>query len=514
MSTSGIPSHRVVRVVVERQGTVDQGTGFRFSSNRVVTAFHVVEGAEIVRVLDPDGDDWRDSGPLRPETGHGVVRPSTEEANPTLDAAVLATPELAGIDRASFTDNPWSARHRWETCGFPVNEPSTRKGFYGEAFPPNAGFCELTVRDSYVEAIEEGWGGLSGAPVFLNIQGAGWVFAGVIVDGPEDAKGHRLWAVTLPALLAERSFRIALLGDEPDWFEAYVALIQEVLEGDGHATSAIRMIFGLDPNLPASKELAQKVVFDLETQGVCMALAKAAKNLDQNGRRESGDRVRSVLAALAPIRFLRSRGMIPPDSKSRRIDLEVATDLGADAVVAAMQCRLMEVEIVPGDIPSSRFSVAQPGVFGLDIDGVDASHDVVEDLRRLIELAPVGPAHTARAYTIHLANDLKLLPESLKRRIAELETTDETWEKAAARAVNRRLEALADSEKFYLLIALKADSNRREQFLQYLGKDLPALLQVTRTSNDSEQFDREDQQLQSPFQTAFSGDPDDHEETK
>lgn len=507
MGFSRVPLDRIVRIVVQIGDQEHQGTGFRFSSDRVVTAFHVIDGAEVIRVHEPDGSDgWKEPVLLDREAGHGVVW-SPVEVETDLDAAVLSTPEVSGKARAPFCGNPWSARHPWGSHGFPAIEPETAKGFYGRAFPCpiGSGFFELTVADTYVEDLEA-WGGLSGAPVILQIPRLGSVFGGVIGEGPPDAKGSRLWATALPALLDERSFRIALLGSEPDWFEEYVDRVHEKLQGDELATTEVCLALGLDHHPRDSKQVAQNAINGVEVRDICMALAKAAKKLDQKGKQSSGHHVRNVLAAVAPVQFLRSQGITPPDSKTRRIDLEVASDLGAEAVVAAMQRRLMEVEAVPNDIPQPRWKVSEPGVFGIDLDGSDAVADVVEELRKLVELTS-GPARSARAYLVHFAEEYGLLPESLKRRISELEESDETWKKVVSRAVNRRLGALTDAERYYFLMALEKDSERKEQFLERLGEDLPELLVVTRTGNSADQVDTEDAQLQSPFEHAFSGKP-------
>ena len=502
-----IPLDRIVRVVVQIGDSEEQGTGFRFSSDRVVTAFHVIDGAQSIQVLDPDGKGgWRKPVTLHQEDGHGVLWPSAD-AEPLLDIAILSTPEVAGIARAAFRGDPWSVRFDWESYGFPANEPLTRKGFSGKTFqcPTGWGQCELVVADTHIADLKA-WGGLSGAPLFLEIPGEGFVFAGVIGEGPDDAKGSRLWATTLPAPLEERAFRVGLLGDEPDWFQDYVDIVHQRLKDDGEATTAVCIALELSQDATDSANVAKVAVNNVEMRDVCMALAKAAKQLDRGGNRASGDRLRAVLAAVAPARFLKSQGIAPPDSTSRRIDLEVASDLGAEAVVAVMQRRLMEVEAIPGDIPRLLWKVSEPGVFGLDLDGSEAARDVIEELRKLVELAS-GPARSARAYLVHFAEEFGLLPESLKRQISELEASNETWEKVVSRAVNRRLKALPDAERFYFLMALEKDPERRQQFLERLGEDLPSLLLVTRTRRDLDQLDAEDAQLQSPFEHAFSGDP-------
>lgn len=519
-----IPLDRIVRVVVRREGSEIQGTGFRFSSNHVVTAFHVIEDADEIRVLDPDGAGWKDSEPLESTAGHGLLWPPDPEA-PALDGAILATPEVPGTSQAHFHGEPWTTRQKWESYGFASSEPTTRKGLYGEAFPCPSGnsFCELTVKDTHIEAIES-WGGISGGPVFLKLPGDRYVFAGLIGEGPDDAKGTRLYAVPLPSLLAEKGFRDALIGEDPDgpedsdpdWLSDYVDLVREKLEGDDLAKTAVRLVFeNRNPSL-ALYEPAEQAVREVGLGNVCMALAQAARRLDQEGKRASGDRVRGVLAAVAPVRFLRSQSMDPPERGVRRIDLEVASDLGAEAMVAARQRRAMELESVPGDIPIPKWKLTEPGRFGIDFDGSEAVRDVVEELRKLVALAP-HPESAARAYLARCAEELGLMPESLRRQVKTLMDSNkdahEVWEKVVSKAVNRRLEALTDSERYYFQIALQKDSKYQQQFLKALGWNLPSLLVVTRSSDDLDQLDKEDEQLQAPLEHAFSQDPPEDEET-
>lgn len=505
MGFSRVPLERIVRVVVQTKDGKEQGTGFRFSADRVVTSFHVIEGADEIRVLDPDSEGgWIDSGDLDSAAGHGVLWP-VRGSEASLDAAVLGTPEVEGLSSGSFLGNPWSSRTAWEGYGFPASEAEVRKGFSGHAFPIRAGdpSCELAVADTKIRQVRA-WGGLSGAPIFLEISGA-FFFAGVIRDSPEDTEGSRLWATPLPTLLEDREFRLALLGDEPDWFEDYVDLVREKLQGDESANTTVRLALGMTGEEEVAQEVVQAAAHRVEVREVCLALAKAAKNLDRDGNHRSGDRVREILSAVAPVRFLRSMGLTPPSSEARRIDLEVASELGADAVVAAILRRSMEVKEIPGDVPEPKWRVSKPGVFGIDLDGADASRDVVEEVRKLVELTP-GPECAARAYLIHLAKDLGLFPAKLRRQIAGLDTSHESWEKVVSQAIDRRLRTLSDVERLYFLMELKEDSEQQEQFLRRLGSDLPALRLVTTSkSSDPDQLNMEDEILQTPFEHAYSG---------
>ena len=513
MAFSEVPIDRIVRVIATRKdGESCRGTGFRFSSDRVVTAFHVVEGAQEIRVLDPDGKDWKDSGKLGSEDGYGVIWPP-KGAHKGLDAAVLSTPDVDGIFQAAFQNEPWPRTYPWECRGFPAAEPEERKGFSGKAFEclPGEGQCQLLVENTFVESIKV-LGGLSGAPVFLEVRPGSFFFAGLIYEGSDIAKGSRLRMTALPALLDDESFRVALLGEEPPWFDDYIAMVQEKLEGDQDATNAVRQAFSLSESPEGAIELAETAIREMEDREVCMRLAQAAKALDREGKRKAGDGVREVLAAVAPVHFLRSRGMSAPDSGARRVDLEVATDLGAEAVVAIMRGRLMEVRAIPKDIPEPKWKVPEPGIFGIDPDGSDAVADVAEDLRRLVELVP-DSQRPEGAYLMHLAEDFECLPDRLKQQIVSRKDEVGIWEGFAAPAINRRFAMLTNADRYYFLMELKNNVDKREHFLRRLQEDLPALLQVTRRSEEIHHANEEDEQLQSPFEHAFSGElPEDDKE--
>ena len=514
---------RIVRVEAIFDGNKrKRGTGLRLKSGWILTSQHVLErssakGVERAHRVEvalpaPGGEE----SPSVPATVEWWGEPKGLDTDNlfALDAVLLSEKELLPVDGKAIRLVPHHLPSgRCEVAGWiRASSLSDRKIAPEELQGTFSAIDEAaTILPLRIEGLEpersdpdspSPYGGVSGAPVFVaSGRFEGWLY-GLVRKGPK-AQPDRLWAVSTPALLRNDRFQQTLAGEEPEWFEGYVELVRSKLDGDETAKIAVRQIIDSAGRCESDEALARAAVREETIGDVCMALAQAARQLDRDGATDSAERMRAVLTAVAPVRFSRSMGIEPPAEEIRRLDLDVASDLGAEAIVAAMQRRSMELEPVPGDIPRPKWVLSPPGVFGIDLDGSDAVGDIVEELRKLVKLAP-QPSQAARAYLVHQANELGLLPESLLRQVSALKEDDEVWNKVVSRAVNRRLAALNTSERYYFQIALDEGSEHQEGFLRRLGDDLPALPIVTRSSRDPDQLDAEDAQLQSPLEHAFT----------
>lgn len=187
------------------------GTGYFLTRTIVITANHVLpEDATEFVVRVEKGEPQRHTFQRKDITRFASVDVALVSVTPGLNA----TSDVILLDAVPDTDQPWNSvgypiagiqKHQedetlWKTTG--LDGTWYVKGGGGQGEP------ELDLGVKY-GAIGKGWGGVSGAPVFV-----GDKFAGILRDVPEDFDGKRLRGTPSFVLLQDPHFRNALA---PTW---------------------------------------------------------------------------------------------------------------------------------------------------------------------------------------------------------------------------------------------------------------------------------------------------------
>ena len=234
---------RFVRVVVERAGKIGGGTGYLLHGDRVLTARHVVEGAESLSV---EYSDELGSGPVYNTPARVCWKGSGE-----LDVAVLSIDTSLRIARQVLgpvvlaDDQPWRSRG-WSVAAVSPSPPAkatvvdSMSGLSGEAYQFSEGAQGLELEVKAPPSAATNWCGISGAPVFCGDQ-----LVAVIRDAEEVFKGSRLKAVPIAALWESEGFREHIGHDagreelRAQRQQELIADLAEILEQNDAAASAL-----------------------------------------------------------------------------------------------------------------------------------------------------------------------------------------------------------------------------------------------------------------------------------
>ncbi len=204
---------RLVRIT--RDGSaVNGGTGYLLATHLVLTARHVVEGAERIEVRY-NGADGKEA------TAEPIEPPYFGEGD--LDLAVLRV--ATGLDLSAVPlgperfigDRPWRskgwARAARGVAAEEASQADRMSALAGSAyeFSATATTFELGVDDPPTEL--DWWKGASGAPVFIADR-SGERLVGVIAQGDQPFDGRRLRAVPLAAVWGDRRFLAAIDHDK------------------------------------------------------------------------------------------------------------------------------------------------------------------------------------------------------------------------------------------------------------------------------------------------------------
>jgi hypothetical protein len=217
-----VEHRRFVRITY-RDDPENGGTGYLVSGNRVLTARHVLAGKEAsLEVLfdNLQGQPQKESDVSLLWSGSGE-----------LDVAVLSLACDFRLPRIRVELGDWQDGTRWRSRGWALATVERQSegvvanmtGLSGTIFglPPGSTHCELTVDAPPPDVAD--WGGISGAPVFLEGR-----LAAVVHEGPRAFAGSRLAAIPLSCVWEVEGFRAAL-GLDDGWQQEAEGRLKELV---------------------------------------------------------------------------------------------------------------------------------------------------------------------------------------------------------------------------------------------------------------------------------------------
>lgn len=464
------PEHqrRLVQVLAEKSGEprYEVATGFAITQRRILTSFHVLEGAVAVRVrcLDADRQHWIDAAMVWPKDG----APAADAAVLEIDASHEVRQRLGGnalpVLAAVVPDDrePWSsqgilrAATTFDSQGRPVSHAEDMTGTLCPA--KNDGIMSLVVDSRPAE--EAGWQGASGSPVFVRDR-----LIGVVRSWPTSWAGNMLQAVWLGALFECPDFAEAV-----GWLGAgkrLEQLIEEVtttLSGRQSLSLCVLMAEELKLDVQEASVIARRICELTPVRVLAMAnrVLKKLKDKPRPTRSQAELESADVLVSVVDRLLV---GMLGPSAAAR---LEALGQLGS---------------LVPLELPCGAMSVAEVVMAYLD-DGTPwwAPESLDTKDPHGATRAPLEPAvGFGENPDDRIRVLLKDLADALE--IAETHRGDGSA-KALAKAVNPAIRYRADKElnaglprRWYALYA----SDRDQAAAQRL-KELVPELRVARLS--------------------------------
>lgn len=363
-----------VRIVLRlAEGGEAVGTGYRLGGERILTAAHVVEGAETITVEH--------------DSAEGAVLADEAEVlweDEDLDVAVLACPSSP----APFThlaSGPLLSRSSWESRG------CARAGLPGASVADSmvslAGKAAATAahQDRFEVEVEappekvEDWSGISGAPVFVDGR-----IQGVLRAAPKSFVGRRLHATPIHRLMAIDGFVGAANLRQSDRWEQLRSEARDLLSGDRDAAEAVavqkdgwRQVFAEN----GSEGLADEICARGRVDEVLSAMHKAHHTLLAKERRGSAGTIERVLALIVPVLFDRNLVYSLP-GPGAILEVPVATRTVAEIVMAGVDARGYRYRPMEGvrSYPEPIASVAGFPEPGIDFHGDRAFKDFVDHL--------------------------------------------------------------------------------------------------------------------------------------
>ncbi len=489
------PVERLVKV--SNSGKDDLGTGFRLGPRHVLTSLHVVEKARNIQVMDQVDGDWQPAEAT-------IVWPQPESADP-LDAALLETDPLEGIQ-------PWTRlavkvlteRLTYQSGGFLADSAgkSVRHGFSGTAIEYQDGErrFELTIREGIPRGPAD-WRGISGAPVFIEASGE---VHGIVSEGLGKFRGQRLWAVPLPELLKLDDFREAL-GDvtAAPADETYVTEIEKLLLESPDAAREIRehddsWTSDLDDDDPRlARHLAEAMCRGSHLHAVAAGLSRAYCALMDRRSTSAARTVFRVMNLALPAALVNRPPAALPDPSARQLELDVATELVTEIVMAWLDSRpvrLLAPEKPDRQLPVPELQIPSPEkLIGVDPRGEQATLEIARELENRTIFAHPERAVPGdpRAYRFILNLPKKhrfLFPRSLLPALDRMSKDDpEARLRAVVKIINERLAEEAQYLGHFFLILEPEDP----QFLETLSRHLSEL-RLVKLSGGPDQLIEED----------------------
>ena len=363
-----------VRIVLRlAEGGEAVGTGYRLGGERILTAAHVVEGAETITVEHDAADGFVIAGEAE------VVWEDED-----LDVAVLACPPSP----APFThlaSGPLVSRSTWESRGCARAGPPGAS--VADSMTPLSGkaYAVAEHQDRFVLDVEAppkdvaDWSGISGAPVFV----AGRI-QGVLRAAPKSFVGRRLHATPIHRLMAIDAFVVAANLRQSDRWEHLLFEARNLLSRDREAATAVaalndgwRQVFAKD----GSEGLADEICARGRVDEVLSAMDKAHHALLSRDRRESTSTIERVLALIVPVLFDRNLVYSLPGG-GEILRVPIATPTIAEIVMAGVGARAYRFrpQNDPYVDPEPVGSVAGFPEPGIDLEGDRAFKDFVDHL--------------------------------------------------------------------------------------------------------------------------------------
>ncbi len=455
--------------IVARNGTglSKTGTGYRVRAHRILTAAHVVAGAEHIDLFTESATD---------APSPAQVEWAGTEAG--LDVALLAC-EPGGTSHGlvtSLADSPLRETARWESRGYPRS--ATPKvplvGLSGEAYAFTRAAATFEVTVSAATGQVDDWRGISGAPVFV-----GQRLLGVVGEAPQVHQGGRLHSTPSHLLLTNPGFRAALGKDECDERrERLLADIRQLLTTDGKAAEELSRV-GAARGLPGWKsgfagggaiELGREIAERTPVFEVLMALNAAHLGLSpasSGGGSEAAATIERLLERVVPLVYERSLAYeLPEGGAGLLLRLGVKTDTLVEIAMAGLDGRPFRfLPLSTGaEYPKPKGSLPEPPEAGIDPRGTRAFEDFVFDL---VQRTPLDPDD--------------------KRQLTDPQVPEERRLRDAVRLLNGHYEWEAQHIKEplrYYFILRRLSTGQHEGFIRRLREALPAIRLVEPTGDD------------------------------
>ncbi len=485
---------RIVRVLARFEtGDPKVGTGFRLAAGRVLTSQHVIQRisetgkvADAVAIevaVDLDGKTPVSAPAERLWTGEPKLR--SEDLN-ARDAAVLED-ELSAEDLTPFRDLVWQPLDScaWESAGyarynpgFEILRPQELTGDLG-AIKSEEAYLDLRVDR---QTPREGWGGVSGAPVFVAKGPRRGHLYGVVRQNLR-RQADTLHAVTLPFLLRDETFR-RILGiiDSRGQRERLVEGLRDLFKNKELAEWTARAHHAWAEGWDT--EGVEGLLEAMLNQGMLPDVLDELRRLyaERGGRNNArADAFREAATWLAPLVGGRSVECRSEDPSAQRLSLETASPNLAEVGVAAEDGKPVQFDSVPGDLPWATLRAP----LETTLEGGAGHEQRVRDQEKLVEdylfnvmnqYPWIFPSHVKQ---------LERLPPAKKR---------EKW----IEAVRLRLRRIAQShERLPYIVAdhefREAFGDQAAPFLETLKQVFPELRHVELDGDPDNRYAEDDQ---------------------
>lgn len=473
------------------------GTGFRISPTRVLTGHHVVQGKERIWVLDPDSKDARKWLGSEDAPAKIVWAPEGDaRAEDALDAAILATEPVKNL--SPFTrllSVGLLATSEWESYGYPKGSaewPEDRLQLKGETVGFSLDQQRFSVTISDGPESEEGWKGISGAPVLARTPVfARWALIGVLRRTWEIFKEKRIQAIALPALLAQKGFREALA--LPDLRSRYSGLLEQATDLLGRHGLAEKVIRHHQPwrVAPDPASLAETICLETPLAEIAEALVDAYCALMDQAEDGSALHVIELLYCALSVGYLSRSADRLPHREATEVELDVTLSILVEIANAAIDGRPLALRPAPvpeRTYPKSVFDLSERGPEpGVDPEGLQRTDDLGLTLLKTQAVRPETGTLEAKERSLRYLEQIAtgwrgqgrttLLPADAA---GDLSTASHQEQRAALfRLVNKRLAREAKRNgRFYLVT--RGDSPDERAFLEQLRRRLSELRRVFR----------------------------------
>ena len=336
--------YRFARIQSRQDGKTRRGTGYFISNDVVLTARHVVEGAEEIRVeyQDFSGKRFKISARL------------SEWTSP-LDVALLRVETELRIGRQVFFKGRLPADKAYRSRGWarasqdeegsqdaeknpvPKNLLDFLTGIEGTAYEFAAGAESFQISVKEAPDDTEAWKGVSGAPVLC-----GWHLVGIITEGNKFFGGKRLHAVPVAKLWEDEDFR-----REVGEYEEQERRLQKIIEDiaailQKHPKTKLflaREQTEWDEELPP-RDFARRICEHPSWMQVLKACDLAHRKLRAGGQEPQAREVMKILCRVLPEIYRSTEFHVLPDGDGGQwMTLPYETKTLAELAIAGFEGR-------------------------------------------------------------------------------------------------------------------------------------------------------------------------------